>query len=101
MEQTWILRGLLLQDVDAALCYPAPDLAGQEHDKDGKHPAANVVAERGHGQEGVENGIPGFLGELVSLDLAQWAVEETLQTVEEGAGADEGQVGQYLTCNQT
>ncbi|KAH0356409.1 hypothetical protein KCU81_g483, partial [Aureobasidium melanogenum] len=70
-----------------------PDLTRQQKNKDGEHPSSNLVPQRGHSQESVEDGIPGLFGEMLDFNRTKGAIEETLKTVDEAAGGDQSEVG--------
>jgi hypothetical protein len=96
MEQTRILWRLLFENIDATFADPAPDLASEKKDKDGKHPASDLIPQRGHGQEGVEDSIPGLFREVFDFDGAKGAIEETLESIDEATGSDESEVCENL-----
>ena len=96
VEEPRVRRGLLLEDLDAALADPAPDLArdqGREHDEE---EGADLLAEDGHGEAGLGDGEPGLLVELFDFDGSQGTEAEALEAVHEGAIGEEDEVDEGL-----
>lgn len=92
VEQARVGGGLLLEDLDAALADPAPDLARDEGGEHDEEEGADLLAEDGHGEAGLGDGEPGPLVELLDLDGPQGAEAQPLETVHERAVQEEDQV---------
>lgn len=95
MEETRVLRWLLLECVHSALSYPRPDLADEQQNKSSQQPSTDIIPQGWHSQECVQHRVPCFLGELLNLDRTEWTVQETLQAMDQGVGADQSKVGKY------
>ena len=96
MEEARVGGGLLLEDLEATVAYPAPDLARHEEGEHDEEPGADLLPEDGHGQAGLGDGDPGSVGELVDLDGAELAEAEALEAVHEGAVEDVDEVDDGL-----